>query len=333
MAAAEILEACDELRDPVGMIITTERDAVVERPNRGGRHRLRLLQRLALESATPTDLPPADEDPLPLFEPAGRLAMEIYPELYGSSEVLLGWNRLLLGPGRPGFSRHGGWTGWIFRHRGYIWLAPPMIIVLAYVMANPWLCLAASWSGPALWGITRLLTVKHTLRLRERKRLASVLAARQGGDPALLDAFLEDDTLLATRLRAFLAEHRRDRLLPVPAPPPLTTFSRARAERMARAVRAAVAQARDPECHFLLTDSTDLPNRIEVLVAAARLVRSRRHQMVVVLDEGAERAGERELIAAMARLGVPVMLTRPGLASGEVAHLVASVRRLAGRIA
>ena len=73
--------------------------------------------------------------------------------------------------------------------------------------------------------------------------------------------------------------------------------------RMARAVRAAVAQARDPECHFLLTDSTDLPNRIEVLVAAARLVRSRRHQMVVVLDEGAERAGERELIAAMARLG------------------------------
>jgi hypothetical protein len=208
-----------------------------------------------------------------------------------------------------------------------------MIIVLAYVMANPWLCLVASWSGPALWGITRLLTVKHTLRLRERKRLASVLAGRQGGDPALLDAFLEDDTLLATRLRAFLAEHRRDRLLPVPAPPPLTTFSRARAERMARAVRAAVAQARDPECHFLLTDSTDLPNRIEVLVAAARLVRSRRHQMVVVLDEGAERAGERELIAAMARLGVPVMLTRPGLASGEVARLVASVRRLAGRIA
>jgi len=333
MAAAEILEACDELRDPVGMIITTERDAVVERPNRGGRHRLRLLQRLAMESAMPPDQPPVDEDPLPLFEPAGRLAMEIYPELYGSSEVLLGWNRLLLGPGRPGFSRHGGWTGWIFRNRGYIWLAPPLVLLLAYVMASPWLCLAASWSGPALWVITRLLTVQHTLRLRERKRLASVLAARQGGDPALVDAFLEDDTLLATRLRAFLAEHRRDRLLPVPAPPPLTTFSRARAERMARAVRAAVANARDPECHFLLTDSTDLPNRIEVLTAAARLVRSRRHQLVIVLDEGLERAGERELIAAMARLGVPVLLTRPGLASGEVGRLVASVRRLAGRIA
>lgn len=333
MAAAEILEACDELRDPVGMTIATERDAVIERANRGARHRLRLLQRLARESAMPPDLPPVDEDPHPLFEPASRLAKDIYPELYGSSDVLMSWAGLMAGPGRPGFSRHGGWTGWVYRRRGYVWLAPPLILVLAYVMASPWLCLLATWSGPALWAAARLVTIHHTLRLRERKRLASVLAARQGGDPALLDAFLEDDTLLATRLRAFLAEHRRDRMLPVPAPPPLTTFSRARAERMALAVRAAVAKARDPECHFLLTDTTDLPGRLEVLVKAARLVRSRRHQMVVVLDEGPDRAGEQDLISAMARLGVPVILTRPGLASGEVARLVASVRRLAGRIA
>jgi len=331
MAAAEILEACDELRDPVGMIITSEIEASVERPNRGGRHSLRMLQRLARESSVPADQPPVDEDPWPLFEPAAKLAMEIYPELYGSPDLLPGWNRLMIGPGRPGFSRHGGWTGWIFRNRGYVWLAPPAILVAAYAMASPWLCMAATWSGPILWALARTVTAHHTLRFRERKRLASVLAARQGGDPALVDALLEDDTLLATRLRSFLAEHRRDRFLPVPPPPPLTTFSRARAERIARAVRAAAARARDPECHFLLTDSSGLPARLEVLVSAARLVRARRHQLVVILDEGPERAGVSQLVEAMARLRVPVILTRTGLAKGEVARLITSVRRMSGR--
>jgi uncharacterized protein (DUF58 family) len=332
MAAAEIIDSCEELRDPVGMILANERDAVVDRPNRGNRHRLRLLQRLSREAARPADVPPLEEDPQPLFEPARNLALELYPELYGSSEVLLGWNRLLLGPGRPGFSRYGGWTGWLFRHRGYVWCAPPVMLTLAYVFASPWMCFTATWSGPVLWVLLRLITPHHTLRLRERKRLGSVLAARAGGDPALLDAYLEDDTLLATRLRSFLAEHRRDRNLPVANPPQLTTVSRARAERIAKATRAAVASAQDPECHFLLTDTSDMSDRHDVLLAAARLVRSRRHHMIMVLDGNISDIGVSELVTVLSRLGVPTLLTRSSLAPGEVGRLVASVRRLAGRI-
>jgi hypothetical protein len=81
-----------------------------------------------------------------------------------------------------------------------------------------------------------------------------------------------------------------------------------------------------------LTDTSDMSDRHDVLLAAARLVRSRRHHMIMVLDGKSSDAGVSSLITALSRLGVPTLLTRSNLVPGEVGRLVASVRRLAGRL-
>jgi len=160
------------------------------------------------------------------------------------------------------------------------------MMVTSYVVASGWLCLAVPVMGPALWLIVRVASFFPQWQLRDRKVLATVLTAREGGgNPALLDALLEDDTLLATRLRAFLADHREDRKLVAPPPATLKVQSAARAERLSVAMLSAVARARDPELHVLFTDTEDLAARVDALEKAVRVSRSRRHQVLVVMAE------------------------------------------------
>ncbi len=282
-AAAGILEHSLEQRDPVGLVVAEESRVIIRQPGGGGRHRLRVLQTLAESCATPGITPPREEDPQPLFAPALRLAREVYPDIAIAGWASMPWRWILWGPPRPGFSRYGGISGWIYRRRGYAWLVPPVLMATSYVVASGWMCLAVPLSGPALWVVVRLASFFPQWQLRDRKVLATVLTAREGANPALLDALLEDDTLMASRLRAFLADHREDRKLLAPPPPLLKVQSAARAERLALGVLSAVARARDPELHVVFTDTEDLEARVDALERAVRVSRSRRHEVMVVL--------------------------------------------------
>lgn len=282
-AAAGVLEHSLEQRDPVGLVVAEEARVVIRQPAGGSRHRLRVLQTLAESCASPGVSPPREEDPRVLFPQALRVAREIYPDIARSPWAAMPWRWILWGPPRPGFSRYGGIGGWIYRHRVYTWLVPPILMVTSYVVASGWMCLAVPLSGPALWLAVRLASFFPQWQLRDRKVLATVLAAREAGNPALLDALLEDDTLLATRLRAFLAEHREDRNLVAPPLAALRVQSAARAERLALGLLSAVSRARDPELHVLFSDTEDLGARLDRLERAVRVSRSRRHEVMVVL--------------------------------------------------
>ena len=313
-SAAGILEFSLEQRDPVGLIVAEESRVIIRQPAGGNRHRLRVLQTLAESCATPGLTPPREEDPLPLFPPALRLAREIYPDIARAGWGTIPWRWVLWGPPRPGFSRYGGIGGWIYRHRAYTWLVPPILMVTSYITASGWMCFSVPLSGPILWLVVRLASFFPQWQLRDRKILATVLAAREGGNPAHLDALLEDDTLLASRLRAFLADHREDRKLAAPPPPTLRVQSAARAERLGLALLSAVARARDPELHVVFTDVEGLEARIDALERAVRVSRSRRHLVLVVLadtpnSEGTEKP-DPETILPVYRRNIPRMLGR-----------------------
>ncbi|MCE2805911.1 MAG: DUF58 domain-containing protein [Gemmataceae bacterium] len=282
-AAAGVLEHCLEQRDPVGLVVAEEARVIIRQPAAGSRHRLRVLQTLAESCASPGVFPPREEDPLVLFPQALRVAREVYPDIARSSWASMPWRWILWGPPRPGFSRYGGLGGWIYRHRVYTWLVPPILMVTSYVVASGWMCLAVPLSGPGLWLAVRIASFFPQWQLRDRKVLATVLVAREGGGPGHLDALLEDDTLLATSLRAFLADHREDRNLAAPPPAALRVQSKARAERLALGLLSAVSRARDPELHVLFSDTEDLAARLDRLERAVRVSRSRRHEVMVVL--------------------------------------------------
>ncbi len=281
--AAGIMEHSLEQRDPVGLVVVAEDRMAIRVPGMGGRHRLRLLQTMAESCADPGVIPPREEDPAALLAPSLRLARELYPDVVAGPGAAIPWRWVFWGPPRPGFSRYGGIFGWLYRHRSYTWLVPPSLMVIGYIFASGWMCLAVPLAGPSLWLLVRIASFEPQRRLRERKLMATLLAARAGGDSALLDALLEDDTLLSMRLRAFLAEHRADRNLALPPPAALRVNSTARAERLSLAILSAVSRARDPELHVLFTDMQDLGVRVQAIERAVRVSRSRRHEVLVVL--------------------------------------------------
>ena len=285
--AGAVAQAALAGRDLVGLALFDDRAVEHVRPARGSGHAIRLLRALA-EAArrTPTA---AKSDAHALFQIAQALAYEVYPDAMRSPD-----NRVpFLLPWRDVFDTSWGWVPILLA-------APALAAVLVLDLAGArvlelgdapvwasWaallspLVLAAGlvWLGFGLSGFWP----GRPRQLRQRKKLAALLAARDGSGPGGLALLMSDNDAFARSAQRLLAEHR--------VPYPVALFGADGRYRFAAAGKIAVAAAalldcvrrgRDNELYVILADLFELADELGPLLGAVRVARARHHEVIVV---------------------------------------------------
>jgi uncharacterized protein (DUF58 family) len=285
--AATVAQAAAGNRDLVGLAVCDEQAADSVLPARTPSHTIDLLHRLAKAA----NLAPATEaaEVGPLLERAYALATDVYPDLL-----------------RSGLNRFPGWLAWLSpqpvwatRHpyTRDAWLSIPRILAISMLTAALVLVLldalvpslVAFFFGVVLGTIAyggQILDGLFSRRHRHyawRKRLAALMAVRYRLPAGGLGLLLEDDAACARWLQRFLADHQVPYEVPLYDNRGRYLFARpAKVEVLAGALLRAVSRGHDNELFVILADLLELDEQLAPLLKAARVARSRHHQVLVI---------------------------------------------------
>jgi uncharacterized protein (DUF58 family) len=264
--ASAVVHANAEQRDLTGLCLVDEHAIrAMLKPERGRRHLLRLIQRLAdaAELAPVTELAPLAR----LIPLAYGLAQDVYPELLENDVNVFPWWLPLLAP-QPIYTiprtenMPKSWTGraW-FRFRRWLRESP---------------------IGLHRGRLFRFWPERHRL-YRLRKKVAAILAVRYELGPASLAWLLEDDVACGRYVQRFLAEHHL--AAPISLYDELGRYrfgSAAKIDRLGKALLGAVLRGKENELFVLLVDLLEAGPDLEPLLRAVRVALARHHQVQVI---------------------------------------------------
>jgi uncharacterized protein (DUF58 family) len=242
--AAAVTQAAIDTRDLVGLVVCGEDGSTYAAPDRGQRHLVDLLRRLA--AAARLAPAPGRADSETMLALAWPLAEEVYPDLL-----------------RPAVNRFPAWLPWFAFRPTYLRKVRFWEVILPFL--------------PALSATRRRQSM-------QRKRLSALLAVRYGLPPGGLGLLLEDDERFATLAQRFLADHQVAYPVPVYDEDGRYLYASAdKVKALAAALVRAVARGRDNELFVLLADVFDLDaGQLEPLLKAVRVARARHHQVLLV---------------------------------------------------
>jgi uncharacterized protein (DUF58 family) len=367
--AAAVTQAAAGNRDLVGLAICDEHRADYVAPARTPTHVVALLRKLA----TAAKLAPATEaaEVGPLLNRALPVALDIYPDLM-----------------RPSINRFPGWLAWLRPQPGWTMRRPTWgdrifgstlatlsfvgitgILVLAgfatigaaIAMAIPVLALC----GFGLIALTLILAASLTANRRRiyaiRKRLAALIGVVYDLPLGATGQLLEDDAACSGWLQRFLSDHQVSYDVPLYDDRGRYLFARpAKVGVMAHALTRSVGRGHDNELFVLLADLIELEGELAPLLKAARVARSRHHQVVIVCpwpagapqrrrsgpelpppdadpDELVRYAAEaraarawQSVRRAFGRLGVPVLGAAPSDTARLILHRLEQLRAMQG---
>jgi uncharacterized protein (DUF58 family) len=298
--AAAVLQATSSSRDLTGLCLFDEQGVTISQPDRSGRHLTQMYRLLA--EATGRSPTCARIDPDRLTPLAYAFADAVYPDLlHPAVNHLPFWMQWV--DAFPGFWRSQvPLFTYLFRRKQSLIVTAtvmtPLILAILNIVASQLLMpreradlLLASWGVSVLLLLLAVLVFLTATLLGAgqrrlglwRKRLAALLALRQGTGPAGLAAMLEDNDLYVLRVQEFLNDHQ------VPYPLPLYDeagrylyAAPGKIDVLSRALLRAVRRGRDNELFVLLVDLLELEDHLGPLLAAVRVAMSRHHQVVLV---------------------------------------------------
>ena len=288
--AAGVAQAAAASRDLTGLSVFDDAGADYIAPHRTPAHLIRVLRTIAAAAGRP----PVGTvtDPNRLARHAIPVAAELYPDLLDRdtnsrppglywlpvSDTWFVWliGVLLLLPGLMAFRTVAdavARAAAAVSAPGKGWQAMIAFLVLPAVSA---ICL---WIGHGIRG----MFAPRSVRIGRRKRLAALYAYLDGAGPAGIERHLNDDRAFAARTDQFLTAHR--------AAPPADLYAPGRDEArdsakvpvLADAITRAVSRAHDNELYVVLADLVPEGDDVAPLVAAARMARSRHHQVMVLV--------------------------------------------------
>lgn len=279
--AASLVNQLIAHRDPVGLCIFDANGSQVLAPAANARQLTRLRRWLAEAVAKPTSVQPCS--PREPFDAAYRFADDVYPELMEAS---------------------GRWRGAWWKWRaptGYRWPIYSTValgvagLALVGVIAPPnrfWQVgvPAVLFFGIGLFGVLMLsqklagrganLVSPSYLR---RKRLATVLAALEGGDAGDAAMLLADDQLLAEKCQQFCNRSRVPVRLPLYSPAGDYLWKQPeKLDVLTRRLLNAASRGKDNELFVLCVDLLEIVDEAKRLFAAIKVVKARRHQVIVL---------------------------------------------------
>jgi uncharacterized protein (DUF58 family) len=285
---AGIIQTCTTARDPVGLCLFDEHDAVAVRPDRTGPHRNQMLHMLAEAAA----LDPANARVHPdyLLPLAYSFAAEVYPDLlHPSVNSVPFWFTWLLS--FPGFQRRSRRLLEILYHRKrLVWIVVSLVTTLTVCVLPPKaaLLLLLALVAPTVLPLLGYLFILSANRRRQRlaiwrKRLAALLSVRYGLAPGGIETLMEDDDVFSLLTQRFLNEHRVPYTLPLYDGRGRYRFAAPeKVAVLAKALREAVGKGRDNELFVLLVDLLELDDALAPLVQTVRMALARHHQVIVV---------------------------------------------------
>ncbi|HEV3143876.1 MAG TPA: DUF58 domain-containing protein [Gemmataceae bacterium] len=242
--SSAVAQAALANRDNVGLAMFDEADSSALRPARGQRHLVELLRHLAEAARLPPSSSAADLEAL--LPIAYAFAQEVYPDLLNPEVNSFRWWIPILFP-RPEYLRKLTLTDAVL----------------------PW------------W---RRILISEWQHQTMRKRLAAVLAWREGYAPGGLALMLEDDQFFADAMQHFLADHH------VPHPVPLYDWrgrylfrSDQKVNVLAAALLRSVRRGQDNELFVLQADLLDMNDRLEPLLRAIRVAMGRHHRLMLIV--------------------------------------------------
>ncbi len=295
--AAALAQAAIANRDLVGISVFDEQQASILRPERGSRHLVEAMRRLAIAAGLPPPSPPDDEDPrgnLGLLTRVGlEVADTVYPELFRSDANRTPWKMFW----RPLLDKRWAWIVLLMFVLPLLVLWPPYRQLMAMIasLVNPernlllisfiLVSLAPALLATLFWGIFGIRGLFSPLKreLARRKRLAAVLSQWQGLGAGGIALLMEDDQAYQQTLKRFLAAHR--------VPYSLSLYDRRGRYRfaspqksaiLARTLVHAVARAKDNELFVILADLLELDDALSPVIGAVRAALARHHQVLVV---------------------------------------------------
>jgi uncharacterized protein (DUF58 family) len=285
---AGIIQTCTTARDPVGLCLFDEQDAVSTRPDRTGPHRNQMLHQLA--EAAALDPASAHVHPDLLVPLAYSFAAEVYPDLlHPSVNAVPFWFTWLLS--FPGFQRHSRRLFETLYHRKRLmWLIISFATTLTVCLLPPKtaILLLAALAAPTLVPLLGYLLILSVNRRRQRlsiwrKRLAALLSVRYSLAPGGVEVLMEDNDVCSLLLQRFLNEHRVPYTLPLYDGRGRYRFAAPeKVPVLAKALRDAVGQGHDNELYVLLADLLELDDALGPLVQTVRMALARHHQVIVV---------------------------------------------------
>lgn len=120
--------------------------------------------------------------------------------------------------------------------------------------------------------------------LTRRKQMAALLALQDGTGPAAVERLIHDDEAYTERISRFFQEHQTR--CPVPLYDDHGQYRyrcAGKVEVLAGAMVRAVSRARDNELYVLMADLIELGHELGPVLKAARVARSRHHQVLVIV--------------------------------------------------
>jgi uncharacterized protein (DUF58 family) len=298
--ASTVAQAAAGNRDLVGLVTFDDTAATATKPARTKPHLIRVMRALAEASALQPGT--AGVPPEQLVRRAYPLAQELYPDLMSkrANSMPLGrlWVPLLdarfgwVAPAvillSPLLILYRPWLGMMIEQavrvtsQGWFWVlrlivAAMVFVVLVLLPASLALLFWLVYGARGWFGARRL-------QLTRRKQLAALFALQDGTGPGGVERLIHDDAAFAARVGRFLEEHQVR--CPVPLYDDHGRFRyrcAGKARVLADAIIRAVGVARDNELYVLLADLTELGEDLNPLLRAARVARTRHHQVLVIV--------------------------------------------------
>jgi len=298
--ASGVAQAAAANRDLVGLTVFDENDSRTLAPARTRTHLITMMQRLAETAARLPDV--RHVHPEELSRRATYLARSVYPELMtrGSNAVPFGRHWIPLLDARWGWLAVAAIAAtpflviqkeWLRATAGIAWatrLEATSGIVRFLSFLGAWACIAFSPALVAL-GFWFLYSFRGWFNprwgaLNRRKRLASLLCLRDGTGAAGIERLIHDDQAFAEAVAKFLTEHRLRCPFPLHDEDGRYLFrGEAKVEILANSLLQAVSRARDNELYVVLADLVELGPNLARFLKAARVARSKHHQVLVIV--------------------------------------------------
>lgn len=290
--SAAVAQSAAAQRDLVGLTLFDEQSVETVRPDRGSRHLISVMLRLA--QAAKRRPAGFDTDLVELTRAGLRHADRVYPDLISTDVNTLPWKMYW----KPLLDKRWGWAvlglmmlpllipvlglgGPIARLAGAITPVRGMLLP-TFIM----LCLTPTILGGLIWllhGVSGFFQ-PAVRRIGRRKRLAAVVAQHRRLGPGGTALLCEDDDAFVRHTQEFLADHL--------APYPVRLFDRmgryqfrspAKAEVLAQALTRAVGLSRDNELYLIMADLFELDHdSLEPVIKAVRVARARHHEVLIV---------------------------------------------------
>jgi uncharacterized protein (DUF58 family) len=316
--ASGLAQAAAGNRDLVGLTTVDEEAFAGTNPARTKLHLINLMRRLAEVSVLQP--PPKGVPPEQITRRAYPLALELYPDLIHKRVNRMPLGRLWI----PLLDRKYGGLLLLLMVAGpvvlyfeiYFRISPILVGALHWLRfvletaasltprSWPWSPMSLPWRAlfflfwmwlllypPLSFGL--LFWFFHGIRgwfgfrrqeLTRRKRLAAVLALRDGTGPAGIERLVNDDDAYAERVGRFFQQHQLR--CPVPLYDNAGNYRfrcPGKAGVLGHALVRAVSRARDNELYVLLADLTELGSDLAPILKAARMARARHHQVLVIV--------------------------------------------------